>query len=178
MSQNKQKTAEKPEKPTRNMLKTVILPNLDKIEKWAAAGATMAEIAKKLKIGYSTFKRHASSNDTASEPLRAALMTARAVADDAVEASLFRRACGYTERRTVWEEKVTKEGRIVRVRRQMLIDVPPDTAAGQFWLTNRRPDAWRYKPCEDEKEEDVPFGVIEIPAVEPLTAEEKTETTG
>ena len=103
-------------------------------------------------------------------------MTARAVADDQVEASLFRRACGYTERRTVWEEKVTKDGLIVRVRKQMLIDVPPDTTAATFWLTNRRPDAWRHKPDEDGDDENTQYGVIEIPTVDLLTVKAETET--
>ena len=37
---------------------THVLPNLDKIIKWAKAGATAKEIAGKLHVAYSTFKKY------------------------------------------------------------------------------------------------------------------------
>ena len=37
---------------------THVLPNLDKIIKWAKAGATAKEIAANLHIAYSTFRKY------------------------------------------------------------------------------------------------------------------------
>ena len=37
---------------------THVLPNLDKITAWAEAGATIKEIAGKLKIAYSTLRKY------------------------------------------------------------------------------------------------------------------------
>lgn len=159
------KNAKKHTQPTRNTLLTTILPNLDKVTEWARAGATMAEIAKKLGVGYSTLRHHAAGEGEENLALRRALMAARAVADDAVEAKLFRRACGYAERKTVWEEKVTKDGEVVRLKKQVLVTQPPDTTAAMFWLTNRRAEQWKYRPqgIADERQES---GIVELPTVE------------
>ena len=37
---------------------THVLPNLDKITAWAEAGATIKEIAAKLKVSYSTLRKY------------------------------------------------------------------------------------------------------------------------
>ena len=34
--------------------------------------------------------------------------------------------------------------------RKITREIPPETAAGIFWLKNRRPDKWRDKPAEVE----------------------------
>ncbi len=67
-----------------------------------------------------------------------ALKSAKEIADDLVEASLFSRATGYTH----IEEKIfLYEGYPVRVKTKK--HYPPDVTAGIFWLKNRQPDRWR-----------------------------------
>lgn len=62
----------------------------------------------------------------------------KCVADDLVEASLFRRAVGYSHP----EEKIFfKDGKPERVLTTK--HYPPETHAGTFWLKNRQPEKWR-----------------------------------
>lgn len=63
-----------------------------------------------------------------------ALRENQAIADDMVEASLFKRATGYD----YTEEFATREG-IQELRKH----APPDSGSIQFWLRNRRPDDWK-----------------------------------
>lgn len=71
-----------------------------------------------------------------------ALIEARAVVDQEVERSLFRRAVGYR----VPDKKVIKdgEGNIIRTETTTK-EVLPDVTAQIFWLKNRKPRVWRDK---------------------------------
>lgn len=59
------------------------------------------------------------------------------VVNDVVEQSLNKRALGFT----VIEEKLTKDGEIVKLKKEL----PPDTLACMYWLNNRRPENWKNK---------------------------------
>lgn len=87
-----------------------------------------------------------------SEGMRHALGNAKEVADATVEASLFKRACGYDW----WEEThelVEGELRLVRKKK---CHVPPDTKAIMQWLFNRLPNKWRalQEPLEATEYQD------------------------
>lgn len=77
-------------------------------------------------------KRHPTFN--------AALEAGKPIADDQVEASLFRRANGYDDSKGQHH--------------------PPDVTACIFWLKNRRPEAWR------DRREHLLGGSLKIDAIE------------
>jgi len=66
------------------------------------------------------------------------LKDAKALADQAVEASLYHRASGYSHP----EEKIhVDKGVVTKV--DTIKHYPPDAASAIFWLKNRQPDKWR-----------------------------------
>lgn len=70
------------------------------------------------------------------------LKEAKQNADELVEASLYRRAIGYTHE----EEKIFYDPRSGRVDRVSYTKYyPPDTTACIFWLKNRQPQRWLEK---------------------------------
>lgn len=56
------------------------------------------------------------------------------LADDLVEASMFKAACGYE----YWEQALTRDG-LLEVRKHQ----PPNATSQIFWLKNRRPKNWK-----------------------------------
>ena len=152
---------------------THVLPNLAKISKWAAAGATAKEISQKLKLSYSTLRRYldqGSEGDERYEALWDAFTSACGEADDKVEAALFRRACGYQYEEVTVEEKLDRYGEIHVLTKKTTRDVAPDPTSAMFWLTNRRRDRWKYRPDDAPSGEGdgTETGVVELPAVAPL----------
>lgn len=145
------------------------------IEAWARDGIIDEDIAKKLGVAYSTFRKYRDQY----EALSAALKKGKEVADVEVENALFKRALGYeyTERKyepvqmsdeeyelqqrlTVNQYKLDhpeasiEELRAVELsvsRYKMVLveektkEVAPEVGAQIFWLKNRRPDRWRDK---------------------------------
>ena len=43
--------------------------------------------------------------------------------------------------------------------------IPPDPTSAMFWLTNRRPDRWKYKPEPVGDDEDEGSGVVMLAPV-------------
>lgn len=72
---------------------------------------------------------------------KAALDAGKAVADDAVELSLYERARGYSH--DAVKIHVGKDGDVTKV--DYVEHYAPDTAACIFWLKNRRPDRWKER---------------------------------
>lgn len=62
--------------------------------------------------------------------------------DEAVEAALHKRACGYDIDETVEEESE----RTGRKTRKTTYHIPGDVRAQIFWLRNRRPERWKDHP--------------------------------
>lgn len=102
----------------------------------AAKGATDVEMAEAAGIGVSTFKAWKGRH----EDFRAALKEAKDVADELVEASLYRRANGYSHRAIKF---FCHEGMILSEEYDE--HYPPDTTACIFWLKNRQRERWRDK---------------------------------
>lgn len=73
------------------------------------------------------------------------IKTAKEVADDRVERSLYQKATGYdiTEEQAIKlkVEQHKEEVEVVEVRKH----VPADTTAAIFWMKNRRSGEWRDK---------------------------------
>lgn len=65
--------------------------------------------------------------------------SARAIALNRVGSRLYKRAEGYTK--VVWEERLDREGNVVKTRKQ--VHVPPDPTSAMFILCNRAPDDWK-----------------------------------
>lgn len=147
---------------------THVLPNLDKITAWAEAGATIKEIAGKLKIAYSTLRKYVDLGQDGDErymALSEAFTRACEVADDQVEAALFKRACGFEYTETKREQKVDRFGNIVELVTTTNKVIPPDPTSAMFWLTNRQPGKWSYKPQEQPEEDESGSGVVVLAPV-------------
>lgn len=142
-----------------------VLPNLGKIETWAKSGATAKDIAARLKIAYSTFRRYIDEGEKGDEryqALSAAFATACEIPDDEVETALFDRAKGIRYDERTYEtvlDKETGEYKEVCTKRVSKF-IPPDPTSAMFWLTNRRPNRWKYKPEADSRDEDGESGVV------------------
>lgn len=70
-----------------------------------------------------------------------ALAEGKEVVDAKVENALLKRALGYEYKETRREGQLGGAAKIIETTRH----IPPDVAAGIFWLKNRKPDVWREK---------------------------------
>lgn len=100
------------------------------------AGAVDHEIAEALEISLTSLYVYKNQFPEFSH----ALKRGKAVADDAVEAALFRRATGYSHDAV---KIMQYEGAPIEV--PYVEHYAPDTTAAIFWLKNRRPADWRDK---------------------------------
>lgn len=105
-----------------------------KIAALYATGKTDEEVAKAIGVSVRTIYLWKHSQPD----FLHALKESKAVADDLVETSLFRKATGYSHP----EEKIfVSFGEVIRVK--TIKHYAPDTTAAIFWLKNRRPEEWR-----------------------------------
>lgn len=146
-----------------------VAPYIDKISAWATKGATQKDIAKKLNVAYSSFRKYVdlgSKGDERYKALSAAFTEACKVPDDEIETALFDRAKGMKWDEETYERKKDPEtGEMVLVLTKKVTKfLPPDPTSIIFWLTNRRPDRWKSRPT-GEQEEGAGGGVVELPAV-------------
>lgn len=112
-------------------------------------GATDAQLADFFEVSVSTINLWKVQHSEFSESIK----VPKALADERVEQSLFRRAMGY-EHDEVDIKVVDKEIVMTPIRKYY----PPDTTAMIFWLKNRSPGQWRDK-VEQEHSGDVKFSV-------------------
>lgn len=101
-------------------------------------GATDKQVAKKIGVSKSTLDLWKLKHPEFSVSLK----DWKLKADDEVEASLYKRACGYT----CDETKVfcdAKTGKITT--KEIKKHYAPSEIACFFWLKNRKPDNWRDK---------------------------------
>lgn len=103
-----------------------------------AAGATDLAIATELGVDPATVWRWKKQHEEFAEACR----VAKEVADDVVEASLFRRANGYSQEAV---KIFMPQGAPEPVYAPYLEHYPPDVGAALNWLKNRRPDRWRER---------------------------------
>lgn len=151
----------------RNNYTAIVLPNLDKIEKWVKEGATNKAIAAKLKISYASFKEYIAEAYSGNEKYAALLDSyahAREIADEKIENALFKSATGYTWTEHVREVITDPKGNVTVKERTRTVDVPGSVPAQQFWLINKSPDKWKVKR-ETVQVEDTESGVIMLPEI-------------
>ena len=148
---------------------THVAPYLEKIEKWAREGATAKEIAGKLSIAYSTLRKYLDEGEKGDErytALSVAFARACEEPDDNVEAALYKRACGFEYVETKREQRIDRAGNVVELVTTTTKVVPPDPTSAMFWLTNRRPGKWSYKPREDDEGDEGGGVVLLSPVME------------
>ena len=109
---------------------------IEQATKLAALGATDREAAEFFKVAESTLYLWKHTQPAFSE----ALKTGKAVADERVVQSLYRRAIGYSHDAV----KMHASDGVVSIT-PYVEHYPPDTTAAIFWLKNRRPEDWRDK---------------------------------
>src|SRR5690554_3019152 len=120
------------------MTKRVTTAMLKAVRLAAEHGATDREIAELINVSERTLYRMKHRNEELAEVLK----VGKAIADDRVEQSLYRRATGYSFD-TV--KVFMPAGHIKPVIVPIVEHVPPDTTAAIFWLKNRRKEDWRDK---------------------------------
>ena len=147
---------------------THVLPNLERIEAWTRDGVSEKDVAANLGVAYSTFREYKRSY-----PALSALLTrTRDYVDNVVVTNAYlRRVTGYdaVEVRREYLMVPQEGGGLVRTlvkEIEQVRHIPPDPRAGEFWLTNRQPDLWKYKP-EGGSEESEGGGVIELAPADP-----------
>lgn len=110
----------------------------EQIVKMYGEQLTDAKIANILSINRATLHNWKTSDPEFLDTLN----KAKEVADEAVEASLLKRATGYSKKAT----KIfldSKSGQIVT--HEYIEHYPPDPTSMIFWLKNRQPKKWRDK---------------------------------
>lgn len=155
-----------------------VAPHIDKITLWAEKGATAKEIAKKLNVAYSTFRKYVDEGNKGDErysALAAAFTQACEVPDDEVEASLYKLCNGYNA--PIAKNFKVKEivfdpntGRKIKEVEKLVVGidevhVQANVTAQMFWLANRRGDRWKYRPEPVSDDENESTGVVQLPAV-------------
>lgn len=156
-----------------------VAPYIDKIAAWAEKGATAKDIAKKLNIAYSTFRKYIELGEKGEEgfvALKEAFAQACEVPDDEIENSLYKLCTGYNAeiQKTFKVKEVLYDpetGKKISEREKLIkgvdeVHVPANVSAQMFWLTNRRGDRWSYKPEKAQGGDDGgETGVIVLPEV-------------
>ena len=123
-----------------------------KIEGWARDGLTDEQIAHNMGIAYSTLRVWRDKYPA----LSAALKKNKEIVDFEVENALLKRALGY-KYKEVTKEMVfdkTTETYEMRITKEVIKEVAPDTTAQIFWLKNRQTKKWRDKPEETNNPEE------------------------
>ena len=119
------------------------------VEKLCKLGLIDRELAEFLDISEATLNNWKHEHPEFLESIR----RGKLVADAEVAEKLYQRATGFE-----WDENVPikkktvtyKDGKRLKESEEIVVVqvhrvVPPDTAAGVHWLTNRQPDRWRNK---------------------------------
>jgi transcriptional regulator with XRE-family HTH domain len=129
----------------------LINDNLSLIETMVEQGKTDKEIAEKIGIGYSTYRKYKAQNSE----LKAAILQGKDKMNQTVEQALYECAIGYT----YYEEVVSKvkreelAGDNVTILSQEDVVISsvkkykgPDLAAQKYWLNNKEKGKWKDDP--------------------------------
>jgi DNA-binding XRE family transcriptional regulator len=128
-------------------------------EMYARNGLSDKQIAENLRISQETFYQYVKHRPEFSE----ALKRGKAPIDFEVENALLKRAMGYEyeEESTEYVAGIDENGKIkptIKEKRIIKKQVPPDTGAAIFWLTNRQKDRWKQKQHIDHTTNDKEIG--------------------
>ncbi|AWZ48310.1 Xaa-His dipeptidase [Hathewaya limosa] len=128
----------------------VIKSSLSIIESMVEQGKTDKQIAEKIGIGYSTYRRYKSSNNT----LKEVIAQGKDKKNQNVEQALFNNAVGYHYTEEIATkikcEEIGEDG-IVLVKEDVKISKikkykHPDLAAQKYWLNNKDKLHWKEDP--------------------------------
>lgn len=129
----------------------VIKASLSLIESWVADGSTDKEIAEKLGMSYSTFRRYKTENGD----LKRAIAQGKDKKNDNVVQSLYKCCNGYKYYEEVptkvKEEVLADDGKTILSKETVVIKSVkkykgPDLAAQKYWLNNRDKTKWQEDP--------------------------------
>ena len=131
----------------KNKYDSHIKPNMNMIIGYLNGGHTEASVAKRFGVSVSTWELYKLRKSEFSEAIKNAGMNATALVVNA----LHKRATGYeydeihTEITDTGAQHAQAGQPLAqrRVIRKITKHVPPDTAAGIYWTTNRDPDNWK-----------------------------------
>lgn len=128
----------------------IIKDNLELIGTMVEDGSTDKEIAKKIGVGYSTYRKYkAQDND-----LKQVIIEGKDKKNQEVERALYKCAVGYN----YYEQVVTKvkvqtetdKGQILESEEVRISSVqkfkPADLAAQKYWLNNKQKTKWSEDP--------------------------------
>lgn len=130
-----------------------IKDSLNQIESWVEQGMTDKEIAQKLGMSYSTFRRYKSQNSD----LKGAIAQGKDKNKQLVEQALFKCCTGYSYYEEVptkiKEEVMSEDGQTVLVKEDVKISKVkkykgPDLAAQKYYLNNRDKTKWKEDPTK------------------------------
>lgn len=114
---------------------------VEQAAKLCALGATDDEMADFFEVHRSTIYRWKLDHPDFCD----AIKTAKEIADERVERSLYQKATGYSVREEqavkIKVERDKEEVEVVEVEKH----IPADTTAAIFWMKNRRSHSWRDK---------------------------------
>lgn len=129
----------------------IINDNLKLIESMAESNSTDKEIAEKIGMSYSSFKRYKSSN----KPLKDIMAQCKDKKSEVVEQSLFRVCNGYEYDEEVpvkvKEEVMAEDGQTVLTKERVIVKKVtkykgPDLAGIKYYLNNIRKTKWSEDP--------------------------------
>lgn len=118
-----------------------VKPRLKEIKFWAEQGASQEEIAEKLKVACSTFRKYRKEY----AELEAAFEIGDEAAVEEVQAALYKSATGQTIKIKKAVKVKTADGseKIEEVEEEQYI--APNPTAIMFYLKNKRPKLWNEK---------------------------------
>lgn len=128
----------------------IIKDNLSLIEAMVENGHTDKEIAEKIGIGYSTYRKYKAEN----AELKAVIASGKDKKNQLVEQALFKCCVGYTyQEEVISKVKVqsqTESGQILESEDVKISKVEkykgPDLAAQKYWLNNKEKTKWSEDP--------------------------------
>jgi len=140
-----------------NSFEGIIESHLDQIEAWVENNNTDKEIAEKLGVAYSTYRKYKSSNIA----LKGRIAMAKDKKSQEVEKALFKKCIGYKYKEKVATkiktETLADDGKTILVIESVDISEiekysGPDLAAQKLYLTNRSGTKWKENPHKVEND--------------------------
>lgn len=140
-----------------NSFEGIIEDHLDQIEAWVEGNNTDKEIAEKLGVAYSTYRKYKTSNAA----LKGRIAMAKDKKSQEVEKALFKKCIGYKYKEKVATkiktETLAADGKTILVIESVDISEiekysGPDLAAQKLYLTNRSGTKWKENPHRVEND--------------------------
>ena len=135
-----------------------VKPKMFLIEHWVKDGLTDEQIAKRLRVAYSTFREYIKKHKELDEVIK----RSKEIIDYEVEESLYKKCVGHyaKEQKAFKCKEVYYDDNNNRCEREtvQVVDVdtfiPPDTMAMAIWLNNRKPGSWRRNANKEKLDEE------------------------